>query len=108
MLLKILQAGDLVLRRRARDVSPDEIRSPETQRIIELMRETMRDAPGVGLAAPQVGIDLRIAVIEDKPEYVRDLREEEVALRQRSPVPFHVIINPQIELLDEAVEFPEG
>src|SRR3954449_6681384 len=108
MLLKIVQAGDPALRAAARDLTAAEIHSAETNRLIDLMRETMRDAPGVGLAAPQVGIGLRIAVIEDKPEYVRDLREHEVATRERSPVPFHVIINPQLELLDEPVEFPEG
>ena len=81
---------------------------PDIQRMIELMRETMRDAPGVGLAAPQVGINLRIAVIEDKAEYVQDLREQEIAVRERSPVPFHVIVNPTIELSDDLVEFPEG
>jgi peptide deformylase len=108
MLLKIVQAGDPVLRKRARDLRQDELRSRDTQRIIELMRETMRDAPGVGLAAPQVGIDLRIAVIEDKAEYLRDLREEEIALRERTPVPFHVIVNPTIELSEDSVEFSEG
>jgi peptide deformylase len=108
MLLKILQAGDPILRTRARDLREDELRSRDTQRIIGLMRETMRDAPGVGLAAPQVGISLRIAVIEDKAEYLRDLPEEEIALRERAAVPFHVIINPTIELSDESVEFSEG
>jgi peptide deformylase len=108
MLLKIVQAGDPVLRTRARDLRKDELQSRDTQRIIELMRETMRDAPGVGLAAPQVGIDLRIAVIEDKAEYLRNLREDEIALRGRTPVPFHVIVNPTIELSDESVEFSEG
>lgn len=108
MLLKIVQAGDPALRMRAREVTAEEIRSPDTQRLIELMRETMRDAPGVGLAAPQVGVNLRIAVIEDKPDYLRDLGEEEIALRERSPVPFHVIMNPVIELADDLVEFAEG
>jgi len=108
MLLKIVQAGDPALRMRARDVRNDEIRSPETQRLIELMRETMRDAPGVGLAAPQVGVNLRIAVIEDKQEYLRDLAEDEIALRERVPVPFHVVVNPTIEVADDLVEFAEG
>jgi peptide deformylase len=108
MLLKIVQAGDPALRTRARELREDEFHSRDTQRLIELMRETMRDAPGVGLAAPQVGINLRIAVIEDKAEYLGDLREEEIALRERTPVPFHVIVNPTIELSDDFVEFPEG
>lgn len=108
MLLKIVQAGDPALRTRARELSTDELRSPETQLLIELMRETMRDAPGVGLAAPQVGVNLRIAVIEDKSDYLRDLGEEEIALRERKPIPFHVIVNPTIEMADDVVEFPEG
>src|SRR4051794_18356272 len=108
MLLKIVQAGEPVLRARARDLSMEEIRSAETQQLIELMRLTMRDAPGVGLAAPQVGLGLRLAVIEDQPDYVRDLSAEAIAERERSPVPFHVIINPVIELDAEPVEFAEG
>ena len=62
--LKIVQAGDPVLRQRARLVTPEEIRSREMQQLIEWMRETMRDAPGVGLAAPQVGIERRIFVYD--------------------------------------------
>ena len=49
MKLKIVQVGDRVLRQPARPLTPDEIRSGSTQQLIELMRETMRDAPGVGL-----------------------------------------------------------
>ncbi|MDX6711292.1 MAG: peptide deformylase, partial [Blastocatellia bacterium] len=58
MKLKVVQAGDPVLRQANRAVSPDEIKSASMQQWIELMRETMRDSPGVGLAAPQVGESL--------------------------------------------------
>lgn len=58
MRLKIVQAGDPVLREQARPLAPEEILLPETQELIEWMRETMYDAPGVGLAAPQVGLPL--------------------------------------------------
>ena len=68
MLLKIVQAGDPVLRETARPLTPAEITSGEIQQLIELMRETMRDAPGVGLAAPQIGLPLQLAVIEDPAE----------------------------------------
>ena len=64
MTLKIVQVGDPVLRQTARALAEDEIRSPEIQRLIDLMRETMRDTPGVGLAAPQVGVALRIFVVD--------------------------------------------
>ncbi len=109
MKLKIIQAGDPVLRQQGRPLTPDEIKSQWIQQLIELMRETMRDAPGVGLAAPQIGLPLQLAVIEDRAEYVSDASTEQLAERQRSPVPFHVIINPGISPLgSSAVEFFEG
>jgi peptide deformylase len=109
MRLKIVQVGEASLRQPARPLTPAEIRSRETQELIEWMRETMYDAPGVGLAAPQVGLPLQLAVIEDKPEYTRDSPAAFVKERERKPVPFHVIVNPQLTLLDEPdVEFFEG
>ncbi len=69
MILKIRAVGDPVLRGRARPLRPEEILLPSTQELIAAMRETMRDAPGVGLAAPQVGVPLQLAVIEDREEY---------------------------------------
>ena len=59
MKLKLWQAGEAVLRRRARALTPEQIRGDDVQRLIEWMRETVRDAPGVGLAAPQVGVSIR-------------------------------------------------
>ena len=99
MLLKIVQVGTPVLRGGTRLLSPAEIKSAEIQQLIEHMRETMREAPGVGLAAPQIGLPLRLAVIEDvvqSPE------------KERTPVPFHVIINPHISLGAGLVEHFEG
>lgn len=108
MILKIVQAGDPVLRRKARPLSADEIRSQAVQQLIELMRETMRDAPGVGLAAPQIGLPLQLAVLEDREEFLRSIDAEALAERERQPVPFTVIINPQIALDGDLVEFFEG
>ena len=68
MILKIRAAGDPVLRQRAKPLSAEEILLPSTQELIASMRETMHDAPGVGLAAPQVGLPLQLAVIEDREE----------------------------------------
>lgn len=99
MLLKIVQTGDPVLRATARPLAPEEIRGAEVQALIELMRETMRDAPGVGLAAPQIGESLQLAVIEDPATFPET---------QRVPVPFHVIINPKLTLHGASVEFFEG
>jgi peptide deformylase len=73
------------------------------------MQETMRDAPGVGLAAPQVGMPLQLAVIEDREELLSSLPAEELAEKERKAVPFHVIINPEITLLgNDTANFYEG
>ncbi|PYE86652.1 peptide deformylase [Phyllobacterium leguminum] len=104
--LQVTTVGDPVLRQVGRDLTVDEIRSSDIQRLIELMRETIRNA-GVGLAAPQVGQSLQLAVIEDRAEYHKGISEEDLARRGRAPVPFHVVINPRIRLLPgpEAVFF---
>jgi peptide deformylase len=109
MRLQIIQAGEEVLRVQARELSHEEILSEKTRELIEHMKETMRYAPGVGLAAPQVGISLQLAVIEDRKEYHKKLTAEQLSERQRQPVPFHVIINHRIVSSDGAkVEFFEG
>jgi peptide deformylase len=110
MLLPIVHAGEPVLRKPTRALSPKEIGSKEIQNLIEHMRETMRGAPGVGLAAPQIGLSLQMAVIEDRKEYHKDVSAEHLALRQRRPVAFHVLINPRIQSAEDGqiVEFFEG
>jgi peptide deformylase len=104
MRLKIIHAGEPVLRKVARELSRREIGSASVQRLIECMRETVRDAPGVGLAAPQIGESLQVAVIEDKIDYQKLLSRSELKERGRRPIPFHVIANPRIELLTEPTE----
>lgn len=109
MILKIYEVGSPVLRKLARTLSVEEIRSGAIQDLIGYMRETMRDAPGVGLAAPQIGESLQIAVIEDKAEYQKGLTAAQLLERQRVPVEFQVIVNPQIELLSPTnISFFEG
>jgi peptide deformylase len=107
--LEIVQAGNPVLRQLARALSVAEIRSREIQKLIESMRTCMHEAPGVGLAAPQLGLALQLAVIEDREEYHKEVSEALLQERERRPVPFHAIINPAIEEMgDEKAEFFEG
>ena len=109
MKLKIVQAGDPVLRRKSRPLTKEEISSPQIQQLIDLMRQTMREAPGVGLAASQIGQSIQLAVIEDRATYISDLSEDELAERQRSAIPFHVIINPKLSFVGNAsAQFFEG
>ncbi len=98
---EIVTIGDPVLRARAREVAPDELRSPEVQQLIDDLIETKRAAHGAGLAANQVGEMLRIAVAEvegTNPRYPH-----------KPPIPLCVMVNPVIEPgNDEMVEINEG
>ncbi len=109
MKIKIVSVGEPVLRGEARPLTSGEIGSQRIRDLIEYMRETLSDAPGVGLAAPQVGEPLQLAIIEDKPEYQVNLSPAGLAERERGPVPFHVLINPRIHLaVPSDVPFFEG
>src|SRR5687767_6362419 len=88
MLLKIVEAGDPVLRRPARQLEKEELTSPRTEQLIELMRETMRDIRGVGLAAPQIGEAVQLAVIEDREEYFARIPAERLVVLERRAVRF--------------------
>jgi peptide deformylase len=109
MKLKIVQAGDPVLRKKSRTLTKEEITSAQIQQLIDLMRNTMREAPGVGLAAPQIGQAIQLAVIEDRATYISDLSADELAERQRAAIPFHVIINPKLSVVgNSTAQFFEG
>jgi peptide deformylase len=101
--LEIVQVGSPVLRQQARPLSLEELASPRIQQLIVDMRETMRAAPGVGLAAPQIGESIQLVVIEDPPAYHAKLSAEELAARERDAVPFHVLVNPVLTVRTEEV-----
>jgi len=107
--LEIVQAGNPVLRQQARPLTTAETTGNEIRKLIESMRRIMHEAPGVGLAAPQVGLPIQLAVIEDREEYHKDVPVEQLRERDRRPLPFHAIINPKIvEASGDLVEFYEG
>jgi peptide deformylase len=88
----IVTLGDPVLRRPARDVSPEELASSAVQELIDDLIDTMRAALGAGLAAPQVGDNRRIGVIEvdHNPRYP-----------YKPPIPLTVVVNPVITPVDD-------
>jgi peptide deformylase len=100
-LLDVVQVGHPALREPARELSVDELRAPATQQLIDDLIETMRERAGAGLAATQVAVPLRVAVIEVRPDNPR--------YPYKPPIPLTVIVNPEIEpLSDETVEINEG
>ena len=91
-ILKIARLGHPVLRRVADPISPDAVTSPEVQRLIRDMLETVEDANGAGLAAPQVHASLRVVVLQLDPE-----------------VGMEVWVNPELEVTtDDKVYSFEG
>lgn len=102
--LALVQAGDPVLRAAAAPYT-SQLPAELLRELIDAMRMTMHAAPGVRLAAPQVGIGLRLAVLEDPA----DVDVEVARIRERSPLPFLVIINPRYGAVgDRRAAFFEG
>ncbi|KAK3016693.1 hypothetical protein RJ639_007098 [Escallonia herrerae] len=94
---EIVKAGDPVLHEPARDVAPEEIGSDRIRKIVDDMVKVMRKAPGVGLAAPQIGIPLKIIVLEDTNEYIGYAPKEETKAQDRRPFDLLVILNPKLK-----------
>jgi len=110
-LLTIVECGDPILRRPADPVDTVDLASEEMQHLIGQMRATMEAAPGVGLAAPQVGRSIQLAVLADGPERWGQLSEEERTARERGPLDFTVLVNPVVHPIDAGagrVSFFEG
>jgi len=93
--LKIAHLGHPILRRVAEPVSPEAIRSPEIQRLVDDMLETMADHDGAGLAAPQVHVSRRVVIygVEENPRYP-----------DAESVPLTVLVNPRITALGSELE----
>jgi peptide deformylase len=85
--------GDARLLQKAEPVS--DFASPDLARLIEDMRDTMQANDGAGLAAPQIGVPLRVVIFGSGPNPRYPDAEE---------VPQTVLINPRIEILDGALE----
>ena len=89
---KIAHIGHPVLRQVAREVTRDELALPSTQRFIDDLVETMRDADGAGLAAIQVYEPVRICAIEvrDNPRYP-----------YKPKIPLTILVNPMLTPADD-------
>ncbi len=90
----IVQAGHPVLRARAAPVTADMLGTRRLRELVATMVEVMRAAPGVGLAAPQIGVSLALVVLEDADALMARLSPEERAARGRVPFPLRAIANP--------------
>src|SRR5580698_11550455 len=97
----IVQAGDPVLRRPADPVPPEKLNTAELRALVDEMVATMRAAPGVGLAAPQIGVGWQLIVVEDDVDRASSLSDAERVERGRTPLPLTAIVNPHLEIIGE-------
>jgi peptide deformylase len=105
----IVQTGAPILRARAEEIPSEKIRTKEFQELVEIMIATMRDAPGVGLAAPQIGLPLRLIVLEDREELLAKLPEADRRVRERTAFSTRIFVNPVLRLIGkERATFFEG
>ena len=93
---RVLQMGHPLLRKVARPLARDEIESSEIARLTADMVDTLHDYGGIGLAAPQIGESIRLAIIEIEGGPTR--------YGELESMPLTVFINPVIEVLDAATE----
>ncbi len=68
MIYKIVKEPEKVLRGKAKPLSPDELNTPKLFKLVKDMIHTMYDAKGVGLAAPQIGLDKQIIIVAPPDE----------------------------------------
>lgn len=96
--LPILQAGEdnPVLRSEAADVPESMFGGEELRLLADEMIRTMRAAPGVGLAGPQIGKGLKILVCEERPEYTAMQSKKTLEALQRKPFKVMAICNPRL------------
>jgi peptide deformylase len=107
--VSIVQVGAVVLRRPSRAVDPRAIGSPELAGLIAALEAGLAEAGGVGLAAPQIGVPLRVVLVQDPPQFLARVPEARLAELERTPVEPYVLINPEIERVgDERRTFFEG
>lgn len=99
-ILKIARMGHPVLARRADPVA--DVASPQVRRLVASMVETMIDANGAGLAAPQVHVPLRVVVFQAPEERsAAGLAGEE---QFDHTAPLTVLVNPEIEIIETETE----
>ncbi len=106
MILDIVQYGEPVLRKKC--VSVSQVDS-ELEKLVADMIETMEDAEGIGLAAPQIGVDIRLAVVDvsPDPESVSFFKVDGEDAEMADHMPL-VFINPELELSGPKESESEG
>ena len=96
-----VQVGDPVLRTKAKPVNFEQSNPKELQKIADSLRHVLDKYDGAGASAPQIGVPLRIMAIQCTESQLRGFEPRDLARRGMEPIPFTVVINPKISVLDD-------
>lgn len=111
---KVRQIGDPILREVAIPVDHLSIHTPDFQKLLQVMVESMRASQAVGLAAPQIGVGLQVFVMEFTSDHMERLKKKGFALddfrrMQMDLVPLKTFVNPELKVIgSKMVAFREG
>ncbi|MFC1595176.1 peptide deformylase [Patescibacteria group bacterium] len=105
----IVKVGNPVLRQKAQEVKPADIKSPKIKKIIETMSETLRKTEdGVGIAAPQIGVPLRIFIASEEAKYTES-NPKKCEKKDKNSWKHYIFINPEIiKTSQNKIESQEG
>ncbi|XP_023945184.1 peptide deformylase, mitochondrial [Bicyclus anynana] len=96
----VIQIGDPTLRKVSKPVSLETLKTKEIQSVIEKLKYVMDRHGSVGMAAPQVGINLRIFVMRVTDKQISEMSPDVVKLRNITAIPYTVYVNPQVKVVD--------
>ena len=99
----VVQIGDPVLREVAEEVPKDMIKSEEIKNVISSLRNVVDLYNGVGMAAPQIGVPLKIICVQYTNQQMMFHSQEYLASRGVEPIPQRILINPKMTVLDEEI-----
>lgn len=105
----ICQIGDPILRYNAEEINPEDIKKSEIKRVLKKMHDVMHSYESVGLAAPQIGVPLRIFMIEFSEKMSEKFSPDIRKSREMAIIPLKVFINPKLTVVSyEKILFPEA
>ncbi|KAJ0179052.1 hypothetical protein K1T71_005827 [Dendrolimus kikuchii] len=96
----VVQIGDPRLRKASEPVPIDKIKTEEVQKAIKKLQLVLNKHRALGMSAPQIGINMRIFVMQFTPKNLSMLSKEEVKLKGISVIPFTVFINPKLKVVN--------
>lgn len=107
--LHCVQIGDPCLRRVSDKIPTELVTTPEIKFLVTQMKKVLKDYNLVGLAAPQIGISLRVFIMSFGDHLKEKFKPEVYKAREMSTFPFTVFINPEVKVLDhKKIIYEEG